>query len=617
MRQLIVATAGHIDHGKTALVQSITGVNTDTLKEEIKRGLTIDIGIAHLKENITIIDVPGHEKFIKNMAAGVSNIHVGMLVVAADDGIMPQTIEHIQILSSFKIKKFIVVISKIDLIEDSDWISLIEEDISKTMKSYNLNHIKFFKSSIHNNKSIKPITNYLNLLSNSKLNKEVNRPFRMHVDKSFKKAGFGSVITGTVVSGSISIGEEVEILPISVIAKVRGIQFHNNSVDKVSQGDRAAINLSNIKLSLLTRGDSISRPGYFLQKTKYIANINKLSSNSRNILKNRQRVRINIGTDEVLARIIGLKGPLKEGVSQNVIIHLEKKSTLAIDDLFVIRGYSPMNILGSGRIMFNSSIERNFKFIETLDFNVRLRFYQIIHYYWQKPKSKKEWSEIFFYNLESINNWCDMNNRIDYSGDYNFIFSKINLNKSVELMLFEIEKYSKKNILNQKFSINVLVNKLFWSKKWVAFILDNLVNQNKVIIYESGYRLKQNLNIKHKDKNIELLHKIIINRTEFIISFNELCNESGLNNNDVKKILFFLKNNGEIIFISKDIYIDRSNFNTILKKTRTFLFTNKKMTISEFKIITGFSRKFAIPLLEFLDKEKYTIRHDKYRSIGR
>ena len=240
--QIVIGTAGHIDHGKTALVKALTGTDTDRLAEEKARGMTIDLGFAYLDKSITIIDVPGHEKFIRNMVAGVSTIDIAILVVAADDGIMPQTKEHIHILKLLGLKKGIIAITKTDLINDLDWIDLIELELRELVSDTFLKDSPIIRTSVEKNEGIDNLKNEI-ISSSKSLNVPPNRGFfHMPIDRVFSKVGFGTIVSGTVLSGKISSNIDLEVFPGNKITKVRGLQTHGINTSSVKMGDRAAIN---------------------------------------------------------------------------------------------------------------------------------------------------------------------------------------------------------------------------------------------------------------------------------------------------------------------------------------------------------------------------------------
>ena len=273
MTQIVIGTAGHIDHGKTALVKALTGINTDQLKEEKSRGITIDLGFAHLNEKITIIDVPGHEKFIRNMVSGVSTIHIVLLVIAADDGVMPQTREHLQILLLLGIPHCVIALTKTDMINDPDWVDLVEMDIKDLLESTHYKSAPIIRTSVSPESGITELRQLI-LNEAEKVKLTLDRGFfRLPVDRMFIKTGFGVVVTGTVISGSLSVGDEIDCLPVRKQCKVRSIQSHCENVQSVKMGDRAAINVVGIEKDEVGRGSELIETGRIKPTTILIAHI--------------------------------------------------------------------------------------------------------------------------------------------------------------------------------------------------------------------------------------------------------------------------------------------------------------------------------------------------------
>ena len=294
MQQVVIGTAGHIDHGKTALVKALTGIDTDTLLQEKNRGITIDLGFAYLNEKITIVDVPGHQKFIRNMVAGASTIHLGLLVVAADDGVMPQTLEHLHILDSLAIINGIIVITKIDTVDD-EWIEMVIQDIEKIKKGTVLSSSKIIKVDSLSGKGINNLKENISSLANTVKLPVSSENFKLYVDRVFSKQGYGTIVTGTVKSGMISNGDVVELLPDKIQATIRGIQTHGGNTNSVSMGDRAALNLSKIELGVVRRGTILSEPNKITVTDTIVASI-KISKHTNWKIKNNQRVRTHLGT---------------------------------------------------------------------------------------------------------------------------------------------------------------------------------------------------------------------------------------------------------------------------------------------------------------------------------
>lgn len=354
MKHIIIGTAGHIDHGKTTLIKALTGRETDTLKEEKERGISINLGFTFFDlpsgARAGIIDMPGHEKFIKNMLAGVSSVDVVLLVIAADEGIMPQTREHFEILQLLSIKKGIIVLTKSDLV-DEEWISLVKEEIKDEFKGTFLEKAPIHAVSSKTGIGMEDLIKDIDEITQETEAKDTEGHFRLPVDRVFSISGFGTVITGTIISGRIKEGETVEVYPSKEIGKVRGIQVHDNSVKFAEAGERCAINLANIKVSQIGRGDMLSKENIMEPSSMVDCKLNYLKS-AEKPLENRQRVKLYHGTSEILCRVVLLdREELKPGEEAYVQLRLEKPLTCQRNDRFVIRSYSPMHTIGGGIII--------------------------------------------------------------------------------------------------------------------------------------------------------------------------------------------------------------------------------------------------------------------------
>jgi len=348
-KSVIIGTAGHIDHGKSALVKQLTGTDPDRLKEEKERQLTIDLGFAFLTDHIAIIDVPGHEKFIKNMVAGASTIDLAMLIIAADDGIMPQTREHFNIMQLLGIPAGLVVITKIDLV-DEEWLALVEDDVKKLVKDSFLAEAPIHKVSAKSGAGISALKADLIRKAHHFQRASESKLFRLPVDRAFTVKGFGTVVTGSVISGSATVGEQVELLPQNKITTIRHMQSHNRDVKQVKVGDRAAVNLAGIPKKNIERGNYICTPGFFETTDLLTVRVQLLPDAAR--LDYNSRVRVHLGTGEFLGRLrlIG-RDRLDAGQAGVAQLKLAQKISGGFRDPFILRTYSPMHTIGGGRIL--------------------------------------------------------------------------------------------------------------------------------------------------------------------------------------------------------------------------------------------------------------------------
>ena len=355
MKNIIVGTAGHIDHGKTTLIKALTGRNTDRWEEEQRRGITIDLGFTYFDlkngDRVGIIDVPGHEKFINNMVAGVVGMDLVLLVVAADEGIMPQTREHMDILGLLEIKKSILVINKCDLV-DEEWLELVEEEIQEELEGTFLEGAPVVKVSAATGQGLDELTDTIQqLMSDEVVAKDTQTIPRLPIDRAFTLSGFGTIITGTLISGTITREDVLEMYPIGKECKIRNIQVHGQNQDKCYAGQRVAINLSNVKKKEIRRG-CVLAPKNSMKNTDLLDVKLKVLEDSMRILTNHERLHLYTGTSEILCRAVLLDkeqiGPGEEGLVQ---LRLEEEIAVKRGDRFVVRFYSPMETIGGGIVL--------------------------------------------------------------------------------------------------------------------------------------------------------------------------------------------------------------------------------------------------------------------------
>ncbi|MDP0488601.1 MAG: selenocysteine-specific translation elongation factor, partial [Fusobacterium sp. JB020] len=363
MKNIIIGTSGHIDHGKTTLIKNITGIDTDRLPEEKKRGMTIDIGFSFLEEEgrkIGIIDVPGHKKFIKNMVAGASGINYLILVIALDDGIMPQTREHFNISKLLGVKKGIIVLTKRDLVS-KDRVEEVKKEICEEFKNSFLENAKIFETSLNDKKSYEDVRKYLikDTLGLS-INYEDEEKFKMYIDRSFSVKGFGTVVTGSIYSGEVKIDDVLNLYPEKLQVKVKGIETHAYKVKKLESGNRCALNISNINAKDIKRGNLLTTFSN-LKPSNRIDVFFILLKNKK--IKNNQRIKLYVGTNEVIGRISFFKD---KDFAQ---IKLEKEVYFLEKDIGIIRNFSPEDTLGGIKIinLFGEKTKKdNIEYIDKL-----------------------------------------------------------------------------------------------------------------------------------------------------------------------------------------------------------------------------------------------------------
>ncbi len=354
MKQVILGTAGHVDHGKTSLIKAVTGIDTDRLKEEKLRGITIELGFAWLDlpggQRLGIVDVPGHEKFVKNMVAGITGIDLVALIVAADEGVMPQTREHLDICKLLGVKYGLVALTKVDMV-DEEWLELVTDDVQSFLKGSFLEDAPVVQVSSLTGQGLPEFLNVLETLCQTVPERSSRGLFRLPVDRVFTMKGFGTVITGSLVSGKVRVGDTIMIYPSDIQSKVRGIQVHNQSVDEAAAGIRTAVNFQGLDRMAIKRGDVLGgvntlKPSYMVDVVLEYVGIDKKP------LKNRTKVRFHTGTSEIVSYVILLdREELATGETAVAQLRLEAPVSVVKDDMFVIRSYSPIRAIGGGQII--------------------------------------------------------------------------------------------------------------------------------------------------------------------------------------------------------------------------------------------------------------------------
>ncbi|MGE5840291.1 MAG: selenocysteine-specific translation elongation factor [Deltaproteobacteria bacterium] len=366
MKQIILGTAGHIDHGKTSLVKAMTGIDTDRLKEEKERGITIELGFAHLElpsgQILGIVDVPGHEKFVKHMVAGATGVDLVALVIAADEGVMPQTREHLEICQLLKVKKGLVVLTKIDMV-DQEWLDLVKEDVSNFLSETFLAGAPIAPVSSVTGQGIKELVAMLDSMVKEIPERETSGFFRLPVDRVFTMKGFGTVVTGTTISGLVRTGDEITVYPQGLVARIRGIQVHGREVEEVSAGLRTAINLQGVEKEQIERGNVVATKDSLRPTRMADVVLHHLKSSPRK-LKNRAKVRFHTGTSEIISTVVLLdRDELNLGDTCFAEIRLEEPVAVLARDRYVLRSYSPVRAIAGGEIL-NAGPQKKKRFSE-------------------------------------------------------------------------------------------------------------------------------------------------------------------------------------------------------------------------------------------------------------
>ena len=620
MNQLVLATAGHIDHGKTSLVYALTGSQTDTMKEESERGITIDLGYAHLNDLITIIDVPGHERFIKNMVAGAASTHIALLVIAADDGIMPQTIEHLDILISLGVNKGFVVITKRDLVKDLLWLELVIEDVREMLRGKKFNVISIFEVDSISGRGIHEFKNQLLKIKSERSVVNLSTNFRMNIDRVFSKDGFGTIVTGTVINGMIREGDEIEILPSKETVRIRAMQTHGNNTSQVNTGDRAAINFKSNKKTYIKRGTVIASKELLNPFLIMIVSL-KVNENSKWVIKNKQRLKFYIGTSEVLGRVtLCSSSMLHKGQRENAIIKLEETISAALDDKFIVRSYSPMETIAGGKILEiikGKSLQKLKKISKSIPRNSKDRFEYFVNLLWGKPLTTEKWKKIFLNSDGFIETWFDDLGLKKTEGL--LVYSEKSNTKSINQLLFLLNRHYKKNPYKQFLNDETILVSLNWSQEWLLHIKNQMVYENLILFGKGGIsKIDYQLDISKKDfRDVEKIEKMILEAGVNQLKLFSISKLLKINQDRLQELMHILIQKKIIKRINNDYPIHVKIFDDlILSKLRLYFTQNNTLSVAEFKSLTGLSRKLAIPLLEFLDLNNYTKRINDQRVIG-
>lgn len=580
MKNIIIGTAGHIDHGKTTLVKFLTGKNTDTLPDEKRRGITIDIGFSYLDlgngKKAGVIDVPGHEKFIKNMTAGVSGIDYLILTAACDDGVMPQTEEHFKIAELLGIKQGIIVLTKTDL-ADEERIKEVREQLKNLVKNSFLENAETAEVSIKNPSSYENLKNIIIKDINSlQISERENESFRMYIDRCFSVKGFGTVVTGTSLAGKISVGDIINIYPLKIKSKVKGIEVHGEKRNSAEAGNRIALNLAGVEKSQINRGDIVSEEENFIESKRVDIMFTALEKIS---VKNNQRIRFHIGTKEVIGRIRFFgQDIVKEKGRYPAQLLLEENITGIYGEFGIIRNFSPLYTVGGVKIL-NISGE----------------------------KVKRSSAEYIEKLLE-----------LDKTGKFSVQEKNILNSEYLENIL---EDFHEKNRLKRGVLRAELKNRYFPQESLHNF--RNFIDENISLgiiksetVLEKEYISLKNFKIKLTKEEKQLKEIIFKKYKEQIFNFEKYENikkQTADKNFDI--IHNYMAEENMIIFLGEDYWILRGYLAEAEKQIRDFLNKNGKITISEFRGLLGINRKSALLILEKSDSLGITERISDYRIL--
>ena len=633
MKHVIIGTAGHVDHGKTLLVKALTGIDTDRLQEEKKRGITIELGFAHLDwEDGTqagIVDVPGHEKFIKNMLAGAGGIDLAMLVVAADEGFMPQTVEHLGILSLLGIKEGLVVITKTDMV-DPDWVDMIREDVKEQVKGTFLENKPIMGVSAYTGEGISELREHLKKLVQQTGEKSLRTPFRLPVDRVFSVEGFGTVVTGTLIEGSMSEDEIAELVPSGLTAKIRNLQVHGKDVTTAYAGQRVAVNLAGLKKSDIQRGDAVAKPGTVHVGQMLDVRLQNLKGSQRVILNNSQ-VHFYHGSTVLLAKVVLLdRDKLEPGDSCYAQIRFTDNIAAKAGDRFVIRFYSPLETIGGGVVLEDAPLRHkrgDKKVLEALKIKESGSGDQkVVQAIAEEgitlPDGKKLAARLGMdeeglqHELEQL---VSRGKALELlPGRY--IASSV-LDKQWESCRKLLEEYHGKNVLHAGMRLAELRQKLFpkTDLSIADSILRELQQEGKIKRVADRYAL-QEFEVRLTKRQTALkdrLLKIYRDAGLEAPSTDELWPMFQPKEKDeCKQVLESLVSGGQLVMLSPQIVVCKDVYDALLNTLKTWLEEHGTITLAEYRDAMNTSRKYALAALEYFDRNHMTKKEGDLRKAG-
>jgi selenocysteine-specific elongation factor len=630
MKHVVVGTAGHIDHGKTALVKALTGIDTDRLPEEKARGITIDLGFAYLEEpdnlTIEIVDVPGHERFVKNMLAGVGGIDLVMLVIAADEGVMPQTREHLAICSLLRIKDGLVVLAKRDLVEE-EWLELVRDDVKTLLRESFLADCPVLAVSAKTGEGLPQLTAALFELARKVPPKAQDQAARLPIDRVFSVKGFGTVVTGTLTAGRLALDDRVEIFPKGVSAKVRGLQCHGRPVGETLAGQRTAVNLQGVDRAAIERGDVVGLPGS-LRASVLVDAALELIHEAPRPLKTRDRVRFHAGTSEVMARALLLeRTELEPGGRAHVRYRLEAPVVALPGDRYVIRSYSPMVTIGGGTLLDVAPPRFKRKAPQLL---AHLRILEagspeevVEEHILQAGASGIRAGDLRARTPFGPEQLRELLHRLQEREKILAVDREWFLHRDVQgtlrkQILSLLESFHAQHPLRSGISREELRVRLGGAEERIfAHVLGHLETEALVKAERDKVRLASHA-IRLSPDQQALLERL---EAEFRTtgaappSPEEALGHLGLSGAEEHELFQLLLEERRLVRVRESLFFHAQTLREIEERLVAFLKEKKAITPGDFKDLLGISRKYAIPLLEYFDGQRVTVRAGDHRVL--
>lgn len=633
MKHVVLGTAGHVDHGKTALIRTLTGVDTDRLKEEKERGITIELGFASLRlrngQICGVVDVPGHERFVKNMVAGAAGIDMVLMVIAADEGVMPQTREHLQICSLLNIRKGLVALTKIDLV-DRDWMELIREDITDFLQGSFLESAPVIPVSSQTGEGLTELLSALETVAAGIEEEMDTGVFRLPVDRIFTIRGFGTVVTGSLRSGQVNVADTVQILPGTVTAKVRGIQVHNAAVTCAEAGQRTAINLQGLERTDIQRGQVLVHPDTMTATLRVDTFLEYLPPDKKKMI-HRSLVRFHTGTSETMARILLLdRDELQPGEKTYAQFFTAEPVVTMAGDHFVIRSYSPITTLGGGLVVdpLPGKHKRNDPAI--------LESFARLHHGSDEDKAAAIIDRagpdgislallVMRTGLPSaklkkiLDVLISRHALVVLDKEAPTVVSALFHQELQQKIFKELSVYHKKYPLKEgplkeelRSALGRRVpNRLFLSAVQALSRTGRIVLDREIIrLAEHQVSLQEDLGELR-----ETLNRLYLDAGLTPPTMREVMEKFSQKKNTARKVMDVMLREGILVKISEDLYFHRDSLQILRGNYKNLLLKEGKATPASFRELTGLSRKFIIPLMEYFDLTKLTIRAGEHRLL--
>lgn len=617
--------AGHIDHGKTSLTKKLTNVDTDRLKEEKERGVSIELGFAPLVlpsgKRVSVVDVPGHERFIRQMIAGAAGIDLVILVIAADEGVMPQTREHFDIIRFLGIDRGIIALTKKDLV-DSDWLEMVQEEVREWVQDSFLQDAPILSLSAHTGEGIAELLATIEEIISTIPERDASEPFRMPIDRVFTKKGAGAVVTGTVYEGQISEGDLVEVFPLGEKVKIRQINVHHAQVSTAYAGQRAALNLSGVDFKEMERGYSLTAPDYFRKTDRLDISFHMLAHHDFN-LKQRSRIRLHIATSEIMGKIVFYdRNELEPDDEVLCQLQLEEEIIAKPGDPFILRRLSPSTTLGGGGVLSPYGMKRRYgeKSVELLNLLKGGDEWQMLQYVLAENgySSIEEINFQLAFGQERLRNILERyqeTKQVYRFGE--FVILQSTLKEWTDKFKVLLMKYHKDHPMRNGMKKSEVKSKLFSmvsDKLWKEYT-QNL--RKEKVIEEIGEMVKLRSHTPQIPSAIQMAtDKIIdcINKEGLTVtSWDELLKKVGIKPSDGGEVKTFLLDQPDFVSMGPDYIVNAKVYNQTIEQLKQQLSLDVPFSTPQIKEILGFSRKYLIPFLESLDEHGLTKRMENER----